>query len=121
MCYTSLKEKEIVWKLFTINDKKELDELVKKEKKLKNYCNKLSRLSKDKEYCQMIWDERIEENLRKVEDYLNGKNDGERIGIEQTKTEMIINFYENGASLELISKASNLSIDEIKKIIKNKE
>ena len=31
MCYTSLKEKEVVWKLFTIKDKEELDKYVRKK------------------------------------------------------------------------------------------
>ena len=40
-------------------------------------------------------------------------------GIEQKQTEMIINFYNNGASLELISKSSGLSIEEVNNIIEN--
>ena len=40
------------------------------------------------------------------------------IGREKNKREMIINFYNNGAS-ELISKSTGLSIKEIEKIIEN--
>ena len=123
MCYTSLKEKEIVWKLFTINNREELDSIVKKEKMLNNYYKKLQRLSKDKEYCRMIWDERLEENLRNQDAYRGGRSEGYELGknagIEQKQNEMVINFYKNGVSLELISKSSGLSIDEIKKIINN--
>ena len=47
ICYDDVKEKEIVWKLFTIKNKKELNNLVKEEKMLNNYCKKLERLSKE--------------------------------------------------------------------------
>ena len=67
----------------------------------------------------MIWDERIDEKLRNHDAYETGKDEGFMNGIEQKQTEMIINFYQNGASLELISKSSGLSIKEIEKIIEN--
>ena len=41
-------------------------------------------------------------------------------GIEQNKIEMIKNFYKIGTPIEDIAKASNLSIDEINKIINSK-
>ena len=69
----------------------------------------------------MIWDDRLEENLRKHDDYNNGKYEGIDIGIEQNRIEMIINLYKNGVSLELISKSSGLSIKEIEKIIENND
>ena len=121
ICYNDVEKDDLVWKLFTITNKEELNDLVKKEKLLENYYNKIDRLSKDKEYCRMVWDERIEENLRRHDDYFNGKNEGisigQSMGIEQNRTEMIINLYNNGASLDLISKSSGLSEDEIKDII----
>ena len=82
ICYNEIKEKEIVWKLFTIKNKEELKNYVKEENMLNNYCKKIERLSKDKEYCRMIWDERIEEALRNHDAYINGKNEGEDIGID---------------------------------------
>ena len=122
MCYTSLKEKEIVWKLFTINNREELDSIVKKEKMLNNYYKKLQRLSKDKEYCRMIWDERLEENLRNHDAYRGGRSEGIDIGKEQTKKEMIISMYNKNISLDLISEIVKLPVEDVKKIIKdNKE
>ena len=41
-------------------------------------------------------------------------------GYDKAQKEMIINFYNNGATLELISKSTGLSIEEIKKIINQK-
>ena len=117
ICYTDIKEEELVWKLFTLNKKEDLKKIVNQEKMLNNYQKKLERLSKSKEYCRMIWDERIDEKLRNHDAYETGKDEGFMNGVEQNKTEMIINFYQNGASLELISKSSGLSIKEIEKII----
>ena len=121
ICYTDIKEEELVWKLFTLNKKEDLKKIVNQEKMLNNYQKKLERLSKSKEYCRMIWDERIDEKLRNHDAYETGKDEGfmngVEQGIEQKQNEMIINFYQNGASLELISKSSGLSIKEIEKII----
>jgi len=44
---------------------------------------------------------------------------GIELGIEQTKKEMIINMYNNKCSLELISKCTNLSVEDIKNIVDN--
>ena len=38
---------------------------------LNNYSKRLKRLSKDKEYCRMVWDERIEQALRNYEAFQN--------------------------------------------------
>ena len=117
MCYDSIKKEDMIWKLLTIKNKKELDDVVDKEKLLINYRNKLHRLSLDKEYCRMIWDERIEDNLRKRESYILG---GIKQGIEQNRTEMIINFYNNGVPIDIISKSSGKSLEEVKKIIEER-
>ena len=108
-------------KLLTINNKEELKEFTDKENLLNNYYNKMDRLSRDKEYCRMVWDERIDENLRKADAYFGGKDEGIREGIEQgiekgiaqNKREMVINMYKNNIDIDVISKISNLTIEEI--------
>ena len=47
-------------------------------------------------------------------------DEGVDAGIEQTKIEMIKNFYNIGTPIEDIAKVSNLSADEVKKIIDTK-
>ena len=47
-------------------------------------------------------------------------DEGGDAGIEQTKIEMIKNFYNIGTPIEDIAKVSNLSAGEVKKIIDTK-
>ena len=123
ICYNEIKERELVWKLFTINKKDDLDNLVKNEKMLNNYQRKIERLSKNKEYCRMIWDERIEETLRRHDDYFNGRSegisDGITLGVQKNRNEMIMNMYKDNLPLDVISKYTNLSVDEIENISKS--
>ena len=71
----------------------------------------------------MVWDERIENNLRKFEAYTSGKDEGiqEGIqkGIEKKQKEMILNMYKDNLPIETISKYANLSISKVEEIIKN--
>ena len=67
----------------------------------------------------MIWDDRLEENLRKHDDYNNGKYEGIDIDIEQKQTEMIINMYNKKFDINTIAEISNLSIEEVNNIIEN--
>ncbi len=67
----------------------------------------------------MIWDERIDEKLRNHDAYETGKDEGFMNGVEQNKTEMIINLYNNKVPIDIISKSSGLSIKEIEKIVEN--
>ncbi|MCI8392719.1 MAG: hypothetical protein HFJ23_02415 [Clostridia bacterium] len=48
--------------------------------------------------------------------YLRGKEEGEALG----KKEMIKSMLKEGLSIEIISKVSKLSVDEIEKLIKQK-
>ena len=117
MCYNDVTKENYLWKLFTIKKKNELDDLVEKEKLLIEYRDKLHRLSCNKEYCRMVWDERIEKNLRKREDYLLGISEG----IDQKQKEMIINMYKEKIDINTISKISNMSIDDVEQIINSKD
>ena len=58
--------------------------------------------------------------LAEKEIMAQGMAKGIEQGIEQNKIEMIKNFYKIGTSIEDIAKASNLSVEEVKKIINSK-
>ena len=130
LLYNKTKESDILWKLFTINKKSELEKIVFKEKLLSNYENKIKRLSQDKEYCKMVWDERIERNLKAQQEFYDGKKEGLKEGIIEGKKEglelgkinaqkeFVIKFANNGVSHEIISKSTGLSIKEVEEIIK---
>ena len=127
--YNKFKGVDKLSKLFTINDRKELETFTNEEKMLNDYYNKMDRLSRDEEYCRMIWDERIERNLRKAEEYYNGEQAGIRQGIKEGiekgisegKKEIVINMYNKNMSLDIISECVNLSFDEVDRIIKSKK
>ena len=94
-------------------------------KLLQNYYEKLDRLSHDEEYCHMIWDERIERNLRNQEAFYGGKQEGlvegltrgKELGFTEKTKEIALNLYNNGANISLISKSTGLSINEIKSLV----
>ena len=46
-----------------------------------------------------------------------GEKRGEKRGEEKGKIDTLINFFKNGAGLDLISKAVDMSIDEVKSIL----
>ena len=116
-------------KLLTITDKDEMQNVINQERLLKSYYNKLTYLSDDSEYRKEIMNENIERSMEFVDAYNDGLNDGVHQGIkqgieqgiEQGKKEMIIKFYKNNVSLDVISESSGLSIDNIKEIIDNNQ
>ena len=128
-CYNKFKGVDKLSKLLTIKDKRELKEFTKEEKLLEHYYKKMDRLSHEEEYCKMVWDERLDENLRKVDAYNDGKSEGIEIGIEkgiekgieqgilQNKTEMILNMNTNKIPVKTIAECAKLSISEVNKII----
>ena len=61
-----------------------------------------------KEERKRIYDSIIEEE----------KEESFQEGVLHKQKEMIINMYNKGLSLEIISSCANLSVDEVKKIIK---
>ena len=109
-------KKEII---YSYPKEEELKKFIEEEQLLNNYYRKMDRLPMDKEYCRMVWDERLDEILRKADAYFGGKDDGIREDIEQRTKELIINMYHDNLPLETIAKYTNLSIDEVNRIINN--
>ena len=116
--YNEVSQSDKLWKLLTIKDKNELDYLINNEKLLDSYGEKLTNLSRDKIYKeQVMWNETIERNLRRAEEYHSGLYDGEM----KKQKEMVVNFYNNDVPIEVISKSSGLTIEEIQEIIDGQE
>ena len=115
LCYNQVDECDKLYKLLTVKTKEDLTNLIKDEKMLKSYSNKLINLSKNSEYKEKIMNERIERNLAKQEGYFEGVEDG----IEEKEKQIVMNMYEENISNDIISKVTKLSAYEINKIIKN--
>ncbi|MBQ8472599.1 MAG: hypothetical protein IJ501_03765 [Bacilli bacterium] len=123
VCYDKVNQLDKFYKLLTIDNKDDLDKVIKKEKILKNYSSKLIDLSSDEKYVEGIMDEIIEENVAKQTAYLLGEQSGLEKGISQgiqeNKREVVLNMYKNNLSTQMIANCTNLSISEIEEIINN--
>ena len=73
----------------------------------------------------MVWDERIERNLRNQEAFYGGKQEGieeglkegKQEGLKEKQNEMIQKMYKNNIPMETIAKVASLTIPEVEKII----
>ena len=83
ICYDKVESFDKFYKLLTIDNKEELDDVIKDETLLKNYSNKLVDLSSKKDYEEDIMDEIIEINVAKQTGYLEGLEEGREVGLEQ--------------------------------------
>ena len=82
--YNEVSQSDKLWKLLTNKDKNELDYLINNEKLLDSYSEKLTNLSRDKNYKEKIMrNETIERILRRAEEYHSGLYDGEMKGEEK--------------------------------------
>ena len=109
LSYHSIKKEDKLFKLFTIDNKTELNNLVKDEKLLSNYQKKLIDLSLDKNYWEDMMSEEREEFFKKQDAYLNGYDAGQY--------ELILKMHDNNMPLEEISKYTELTLEEVKLII----
>ena len=100
----------------------ELEDFYPDDEIIKEYGDALMKYSED----VFIYPHSEEEEKQMMHDmeidmaYDEGVDAGIKEGIEQNKIEMIKNFYKIGTSIEDIAKASNLSVDEVNKILKEK-
>ena len=60
-------------------------------------------------------EEGFEEGYQKG--FEEGYQEGIKQGFEEWKNKVILNLYQMGMEIELIAKAVNLSVDEVKKIL----
>ena len=119
--YNEVDEYEKLFKLFTIKSLKELKELTKDDIHLREYAEVMESLMRKKGYKEMVLSDLMEERLRQdeIRTCMNmAYNDGEKIGFEKSQHETVINMYQNKIPLNMITKCVNLTLDEVKKIIK---
>ena len=115
--YDKLDTSDKFYKLLTVSDSKELNEIVDGEHLLGRYTSKLIKYSNDEKYKEAIMDEIIEKNALMQERYLSGLYDGMEQGIQENQKDIVINMYKEKIALDVISKVTKLSVDEINEII----
>ena len=122
--YTIIKENELMKYLyFFVCGTESLDKLAKKcdgDKFMKKIVKEVKKISGEENVIPYMTEDEMKEFDKKYYGDIFRK-EGHLEGREEARREMIISLYNNGASLDLISKSSNLSLDEVKKIIKETE
>ena len=93
----------------------ELNILSKKDKVINKYMEEVERINEDPEFYEYI---SAEEDNRKIENSLKRqyKREGLEEGTRLAKLEAAKNFKENGVDIEIISKSTGLTIEEINKL-----
>ena len=77
------------------------------------------RLNSDADFVKELSEDEENQKVFNTEKKI-AYNDGVQSGIEQEKIETVKNFYELGIPLETIAKGTNLSLEEVKKILEEK-
>ena len=96
LSHNEINEKEKLWKLLTINDKRDLDFIVKNENMLIKYQNKLTDLSSNMEYREYIMNSEIEKVLEEDRKYRDGLVDGRYEGMIEGKKEGLVEGKKEG-------------------------
>lgn len=121
LCYNEIDKWDKLWKLLTFDNYDELSYFLGKEKLMQGYQEKLHKLSTDEEYKKMLFDERIFENAEKTDYFNAGRTEGMEEGSNKKLLEMVTNMYNEGISLDTISKCANLTMEELQEIIHKKD
>ena len=121
--HTSKKDKVVLWSLFIQNPKELGEEIMSENEDIKKANEELEKISADKheQYLAHLRQKHIMDT-KAVEEYgyLRGKEEGKAEGKKENQLEMIKSMLKEGLSIEIISKVSKLSVDEIEKLIKQK-
>ena len=93
----------------------ELNILSKKDKVINKYMEEVERINEDPEFYEYI---SAEEDNRKIENSLKSqyKREGLEEGTRLAKLEAAKNLKENGVDIEIISKSTGLTIEEIENL-----
>ncbi len=102
-------------------DEENLDKAYMGDKFMENVINNAKEIAGEYKIPLYLPESEIR-RLDREEAVNEGYNSGKIDGIEQNRTEMIMNMYNDGLDLNIITKYANLSIEEVNNIIeKNKE
>ena len=119
--YNSIRnEKDALKKILYmfVCDEENLDKAYMGDKFMENVINNAKEIAGEYKIPLYLPESEIR-RLDREEAVNEGYNSGKLDGIEQNRTELVINFYNNGVPINIISKSSGLSENEVKKIIEN--
>ena len=102
-----------MFKLLTVKNEKELNELTKDIKELDSYVSKLKDLSCSENYRGELMNERIMRNLNIQYEFSSGYS----MGADDNKREMVLEMYKNSETIDRICKYTKLTIEEVQDII----
>ena len=94
------------------DDEKRLDNLYERDNLMKNIVDEAKKIAGIEKMDLYLTDEEL---MKQDEEFFREE------GKKEYQQQIVYNLYNNGASLDLISKSTNLSIDKINKIIKEQE
>ena len=117
LSYNEVKEEDKFFKLLTFKTMKELEDAVKADKDLKCYLDRFKMFLNSEEREAYMF-ENYDLYCKKCDDILEGVMRGREQGYDLGRQEIIMNMHANNMSLDVISKATKLPIEEIKEIIK---
>ena len=120
LCYNDEEEREKYKYLLMLDeDKHGLEEFYPDNSIVQYYRSEIMRLNSDADFVKELSEEEENQKVFNTEKKI-AYNDGVQSGIEQKNIETVKNFYELGIPLETIAKGTNLSLEEVKKILEEK-
>ena len=98
-------------------DKEELNKLCVGDKLMEKFKSEVNKLNDDEEFFKLMTDEEENEMLKNTYihyGYKDGIKEGINTGISERNKEIALNMLKENMDIKLISKVTNLSIEEIK-------
>ena len=119
--YYNDEEERDKYKYILMLDEDELglEEFYPDDSIVQYYKGELMRLNSDADFVKELSEDEENQKVFNTEKKI-AYNDGVQSGIEQKNIETVKNFYELGIPLETIAKGTNLSLEEVKKILEEK-
>ena len=120
LCYNEANELDAILSFLSANSYEEMERIVCGKKEALAIMDELKKLSKEEEFLPEYDFEREMRRVTNTEKEIS-KQEGLFEGKESAIREVAINFINNGVDLNIISKSTGLSIDELNNLKKEKK
>lgn len=104
--------------IMLVLDKEELEKLAKRDRMVRRYMESLNKLNSNPDFREYMT---YEEDQRKIQNSLlaEGIEQGIEQGLKQGKTEDALNMLKENIDINIVSKYTGLSLEELEEINKN--